>query len=184
MATWVRTNTAAIDVGTNADLTGNSNLSNATAPADFDPTAVTQVLIDIDLVVTGLGDDTITTAAGEGARLEEQTLNTSLGGGTYTTNAGTITTNGTHSVQVVDNSPSTTHSTAEWEGAQLDEDGTANLYANYAQSGMPDGGKVSIPIGNATVTITYTPATTDRQAQVAWAELEVPNLPMPESGGR
>ena len=180
MATWVRTNTAAIDSGTNSNLTGNSNLGNATAPADFDPAGVTQVKIDIDLVVTGLSDDAIDTNTGEGVRLEEQTLNTNLGGGTYTTNAGSITTNGTHSVQVIDNAPSTTHTTAEWEGAQLDEDGTANLYASYNQSGMPDGGKAAIPIGNATVTITYTPATTDRTAQVAWAELEVPAPPMPD----
>lgn len=177
MATWVRSNTNRIAVN-GVNLTGTLNLDNGTAPGDFDPAGVTSVLVSIQVDGTAAGEanDQFTMSTAEGWSL-------STPGGTAAASGydtGTVTNllmTASNTASGTDSSPSTGLTTGNWESATVVAGGTNVAYATYVQNMKGDNAELDIDIGDATVTITYTPSSTDRTAQVAWAEFETPLAP-------
>jgi hypothetical protein len=162
MATWVRSGTGTAPSVTDGDLTGTYELDNATAPGDFDPTAVTSVQIQYTITGSGFAGDTwddlrraALTLNGAGAELAQVdgTDNTGLG------NEGSST-NETDSAGIP-----TGNSTADWEGAELNP-ASAGPYTTFNQDKGKDGGVQTMSA--CTVTITYTPVTTANLTQIAF----------------
>ena len=160
MATWTRQLTGTAPSATDADIIQAAALDNGTAPVDFDPTAVNSVRIQWTLAVTagtfssGGGSDVFNPI--ENPQLEDSTgtqLAQPVAGTLANLQSGTTTVSG----DATDNSPNLTRSTAQWESADVDGDGTG-LWASHTQNKGPDG--VTVTLTALTVTIDYTPAST------------------------
>lgn len=156
MATWVRTGTGTAPSGTDADvLPGNITLDNATAPADFDPAGVTSVRFQFRYTVTGIVDDSW-------LRPNRAYLGDGTNTGAQVNNAdGTITTNGDFDHDFTDSSPVTTYTTGQWEGFSFNSwhvSITTTPWSTVSASMKADVTTLTVPVANAIVTITYTPA--------------------------
>lgn len=155
MATWVRSLTANLVGSADADLSGAADLDTDTSPADFDGSGVTSVRFQYTVQVSSgtLVDD----------QYDLQSVEIETSGGTQLATVaatGTID-SGTSSVVIdlTDNSPSTSGSTADWEGAALNGTAAApaGVIAQLSQSMKADGAAVEILSSSVTITITYTP---------------------------
>ena len=145
MATWVRAGTGTAPSASGANLTGTYQLDNATAPADFDPDAVSSVRFQWTLTGSGFSDDTWTDV---GVRLTDGTNTPATAAGTGGSGLG----NGAVNNDVTDSSVTTGFSAAQWEG--MDLQGNTD-WATYQADKMNDG--ATIAASSVTVTITYTP---------------------------
>ena len=157
MADWVRNNAAAINGSTNSNLTGTVDLDNDTAPADFDPAGVTAVTVEVTVTITGRVDDTFDMTTAEGWEIRLGGGGTTLAASGYDGGTGTGFTS-SNTASGIDLSPNNTASTAQWEGAELDDGGTSNAWAVYVQEMKADDATLDIAAGDITVTITYTPS--------------------------
>ena len=170
MATWVRSGTGTAPSSTDAALSGRYSLTNGTAPADFDPAGVTSVQIQYTITGASFVDDTWDNL--RAATLDDGTNTAATINGTDATGLGNTgsTTNET------DSSPNTGLSTANWEAMAVSGGTTINgAYTSWTATMKADAATQTMSA--LTVTITYTPASTDRQARVSFAEMEVPNAP-------
>ena len=147
MATWTRSGTGTAPSSSGANLTGTYQLDNATAPADFDPDAVSSVRFQWTITGSGFSDDTWTDV---GVRLTDGTNTPATAAGTGGSGLG----NATQNNDVTDSTVSTGLTAAQWEG--LDLQGNTN-WATYSAVKMSDG--ASLAASAVTVTITYTPDT-------------------------
>lgn len=173
MATWVRTLTTG-PTALDADLTGPTGaLSNATAPADFDPDAVSSVRLQwTNGYVSGsFGGDSWDSNGAASFGYSGTILAEVAAGATDIINV-----NGeSFTYDVTDSSIPTGSSVAQWESAVMSHTTGEGAFAHFTQDKGKDG--VTVGVTNITVTITYTPVATDRTARVSWAELETPNAP-------
>lgn len=151
--------------GPNGDLslTDPEPDTGGTFPADFDPTAVNSVRFQYSLTGTGFSDDTWT--ALNCGQLRDVSNTPEVGAqvnGADTTGLG----NETHNVDETDNSPTQAWTLTEWETNVVQfrsYDGLGNTWAaTYQSAKMADGGIISLGAAGVTVTIDYTPTSTDQ----------------------
>lgn len=158
MATWVRNLSGTIQA-TDADLVGNASLTNATAPAGFDPDAVNSVQVQLTVAVVS---GTFEAGGGEFHTVYHQWDLVSSGATSLATGNGTDGilddgTNGgsTSSSDVTDSTVTTGQTVAQWEGATLNPTGGTAQWTDYVKNKGGDG--VTVGITSLTVTIDYTP---------------------------
>lgn len=175
MATWTKTFNQA--TATDANLAGPLTIATGgTAPGDFDPAAVNSVrfLFTVGYSSGTFNDDTWTVhgAASFGYSSGGYQELASVDGADNTINDATDD----FAYDITDSTGIPTGaSTANWEAAQVTHTVALGNFATWNKSKGADG--VTVRIHSVSVIIDYTPATTDRQGQVFWAELEVPNAP-------
>ena len=157
MATWVRTGTGTAPSVTDADLVGTYALGNATAPADFDGTAVTSVRCQWTITGSGFSDDSWNDDKGCALFTGTGELATFAGGGT------TGNQNTSIGEDRTDATPGSGN-TAAWESAAVRGDGTVipDEWCTWVKVKGPDGS--TLTISALTITITYTPTASDATA--------------------
>ena len=157
MATWTRATTANITGSNNANFAAvEQALTNGTAPSDFDETAVNSVRFQFQYNVRdGGGDDSWATNSSHTIELEDASENTlaTISVSTAQQTGNTSPDVSPQSVDVTDNSPSTTASQTDWENAVFQ---TAAITFNKTKGN--DDNALQILASSVTLTIDYTPA--------------------------
>ena len=154
MATWVRNGTGTAPSSTDADLTANYALDNATAPGDFDPDGVNSVRFQYDIIGASFTDDSWTDL--HAVRLVESGIGTTAASIDQANDASLG--NETSSTDGTDSSIPTGWLVSAWESCDVRVI-AASAYATYTTEMMPDGG--TLDMANLVVTIDYTPDTSN-----------------------
>lgn len=153
MATWVRTLTTG-PTALDSDLTGPTGaLSNATAPSDFDPDAVSSVRLQwTNGYVSGtFGGDSWDSNGAASFGYSGTILAEVAAGATDI-----INTNGeSFTYDETDSTIPTGSTVAQWESAVMSHTTGEAAFAHFSQDKGKDG--VTVGVTNITVTITYTP---------------------------
>jgi hypothetical protein len=133
-------------------LVGPADLSNDTAPSDFDPAGINSVRFQWTLSHTGtISDDSWSINSTEIETTGGTQLADVASSGTMNSGTPSVT------IDLTDNSPNNGASVADWEGAQFNGI-TAGSVAGFTQNMGPDGAAARILASSVTITIDYEPS--------------------------